>query len=116
MASNKLQKKQVEAFWAQVVLTASIGGFFVVRITVREQPRRSSVETFLELTPVLPDQVSSLASDEEMRQSLRPQCYCTIMDRRARFMRNGFKDLPCDGTLCADKRAAAEQETDSVRV
>ena len=67
------------------------------------------METFLELTPVLSDQASSLASDEEMGQPLRPQCYCTIMDRRARFMRNGFKDLPCDGTLCADKRAAAKQ-------
>lgn len=39
---------------------------------------------------------------------LRPQCYCTIMERRARFMRNGFQEVPCDGTLCAWRRVQAE--------
>lgn len=73
------------------------------------------METFLEFTPVSPAQVPTLAPDEEMEQTLRPQCYCTIMDRRARFMHNGFKDLPCDGTLCADKRAAAERAASSAR-
>lgn len=42
---------------------------------------------------------------------LRPHCYCTMMERRARFMHNGFQDVPCDGTLCAWRRAQAEAAT-----
>lgn len=46
---------------------------------------------------------------EENADTLLPlKCYCTMLDRRARFMRNGFTESPCDGTLCAAKRAAVE--------
>ena len=43
--------------------------------------------------------------------ALRPKCYCTAMDRRARFMHAGFKDTDCDGSMCATRRAQAEADT-----
>lgn len=38
----------------------------------------------------------------------RLKCYCTIMDWRARYIHNGYKNIPCDGTICANRRVTAE--------
>lgn len=33
-----------------------------------------------------------------------------MLDRRARFMQAGFRETPCDGKLCANRRKAIETE------
>ncbi len=51
---------------------------------------------------------------QESEVSPVPQyrCYCTMLDRRSRFMRNGFRELPCDGTTCAARRQERESQSD----
>lgn len=39
---------------------------------------------------------------------LRPKCYCGADSGRARRRAQG--DIPCDGTWCAARRAAAEEQ------
>lgn len=50
-------------------------------------------------------------SAETPEATLRFKCYCTAMDRRARFMHAGFKETDCDGSMCATRRAEAEAAT-----
>jgi hypothetical protein len=36
------------------------------------------------------------------------KCYCTALMARARFMSNGWRYVPCDGTACAFRRQESE--------
>lgn len=54
------------------------------------------------------EEAASNVGNEAHGSILRPKCYCTAMDQRARFMHAGFKNVPCDGSMCATRRAEAE--------
>jgi hypothetical protein len=58
------------------------------------------------------NQTSSATSpDQELSRTdpvLRPKCYCGAESGRAWRMRH--PNEPCDGTFCADKRKAAEEQ------
>lgn len=60
--------------------------------------------------PEIP-QASSRNSNEPLQTSppARFQCYCTAIMARARFMSNGWKHVPCDGSACAYRRQEQEQ-------
>lgn len=54
------------------------------------------------------EEATSNVGNEAHGSILRPKCYCTAMDRRARFMHAGFKETECDGSMCASRRTEAE--------
>lgn len=56
-------------------------------------------------------QASSRNSNEslEIPAPTHFQCYCTALMARARFMSNGWKNIPCDGSICASRRREQEQ-------
>ncbi len=72
------------------------------------------METYSSGTLPTLDQSKKL-SDEPCQGVNSPQpqlpCYCTALMVRARFMNNGWKQVPCDGTFCARHRQKHE-ETD----
>lgn len=63
----------------------------------------------LQNLPLLPhEETAPKGAAETPEVTLRPRCYCTAMDRRARFMHAGFQETDCDGSMCATRRAEAE--------
>ena len=62
--------------------------------------------TFSEI-PQAPSRNSS--EPLETPASTHFRCYCTALMARARFMSNGWRNIPCDGSICSSRRREQEQ-------